>query len=81
MFINFNVFTLIKLHFAFMFIAAPSTISIILDAVRPFLSRTTNDAFRIFSANRAKWMPYLDERIDKTERRAQYGGVKPPVKY
>jgi hypothetical protein len=62
-------------------IDAPSTISVILEAIRPFLSRQTRDALKIFSANRSKWMPYLDERISREERRQQYGGTKPPAEY
>jgi len=65
----------------FIIIDAPSTINIVFEAVKPFLSTQTRDAIKIFSANRAKWMPYLEERIERSERRPPYGGTKPPVIY
>ncbi|ODM90081.1 SEC14-like protein 2 [Orchesella cincta] len=60
---------------------APPTIQVILEAIRPFLTRTTRDAIRIFGPNRTKWIEYLDTKISKEERRQHYGGTKPPDKY
>ncbi|ODM93764.1 SEC14-like protein 2 [Orchesella cincta] len=62
-------------------IDAPSAVQVILEILRPFLSKSTRDALHIFSPNRTKWMAYLDERISRDERRPLYGGTKPPVVY
>ncbi|CAL8098288.1 unnamed protein product [Orchesella dallaii] len=62
-------------------IDASPAIQVVLEAIRPFLSRTTRDAIKIFGPNRAKWMAYLDDKISKAERRPKYGGTKPPMDY
>lgn len=60
-------------------LTAPITINVIFDALRPFLSPQTRDAIRIFGPNKNKWMPYMDQRISRDQRRPQYGGTKPLV--
>ncbi|ODM90083.1 SEC14-like protein 2 [Orchesella cincta] len=66
---------------AIIIIDAPPAIQVVLEAMRPFFSRTTRNAIKIFGPNRDKWMPYLDTKISKDERRPQYGGTKPPFKF
>lgn len=56
---------------------APPTISVVLDAVRPFLSKQTREAFSIFGMNKKKWQPYIDQRISKDQLSHKYGGTKP----
>ncbi|CAL8098298.1 unnamed protein product [Orchesella dallaii] len=62
-------------------IDAPATIQVLLEAVRPFLSRSNREAIKVFGPNRSRWMEYLDRKMSKEERRPPYGGTKPPVKY
>lgn len=59
-------------------IDAPTTINVVLEAIRPFLTRATRDALKIFGPNRNKWLPYIEQRVAKDQRRPQYGGTKPP---
>ncbi|CAL8098282.1 unnamed protein product [Orchesella dallaii] len=60
---------------------APPTIQVVLEVIRPFFSRYTSEAIKIFGPNRSRWMAYLDEKISREERRSPYGGTKPPVDY
>lgn len=63
----------------FIVIDAPTTINVVLEAVRPFLSKNTREALKVFGPNRNKWLPYIEQRISKDQRRPQYGGTKPLV--
>ncbi|ODM92302.1 SEC14-like protein 2 [Orchesella cincta] len=62
-------------------IDATPAVQIVLNAVRPIFSRSTNNAIKVFGPNRSKWMEYLDNKISRSERRKSYGGTKPPFKY
>ncbi|ODM90084.1 SEC14-like protein 2 [Orchesella cincta] len=62
-------------------IEATPAIQVVLEAIRPFLTRSNREAIKVFGTNKAKWMPYLDNKISKEERRERYGGTRPPVKY
>ncbi|ODM92324.1 SEC14-like protein 2 [Orchesella cincta] len=64
----------------FIIINAPATVQIVLNAIRPVLSRSTREAVKVFGPNKRKWMDYLDKKISKEERRPQYGGKKPAFK-
>ncbi len=55
---------------------APPTISVVLDAVKPFLSRQTREAMTIFGMNKKKWQPYIEQRISKDQLTSKYGGTK-----
>jgi len=65
----------------FIVIDAPQAIQVVLTAVRPFFSRNTSNAIKVFGPNKNKWMAYLDNKISRSERRKAYGGTKPPLKY
>ncbi|ODM90082.1 SEC14-like protein 2 [Orchesella cincta] len=62
-------------------INAPPTIQVVLEAIKPFLTKTTSDGIRIFNPNKAKWMEYLDAKMSREERRKPYGGTKPPFDF
>ncbi|CAL8098304.1 unnamed protein product [Orchesella dallaii] len=62
-------------------IDAPTTIQVVLETIRTFLSRANRDAIKVFGPNRSRWMEYLDNKISKEERRPAYGGTKLPSKY
>ncbi|ODM90080.1 SEC14-like protein 2 [Orchesella cincta] len=65
----------------FIIINATPAIQVVMEAIKPFLRKTNRDAIKVFDANKAKWMPYMDAKISKEERRKRYGGTKPPFKY
>ncbi|ODM90085.1 SEC14-like protein 2 [Orchesella cincta] len=65
----------------FIIINATPAIQVVLEAIRPFLSKNNRDGIKVFGPNKAKWMPYLDAKISKEERRERYGGTKPPIEY
>jgi len=60
---------------------APPAVSVILETVRPLLTRSTRTTLRIFGQNKSQWGPYLDERVDKSQRRPEYGGTKPQPEF
>ncbi|CAL8083733.1 unnamed protein product [Orchesella dallaii] len=65
----------------FIIIDSPPAVQIILNAIRPFLSRNTRNIIKVFGHNRKNWMTYLDNKISRSERRKEYGGTKPPFKF
>ncbi|ODM89050.1 SEC14-like protein 2 [Orchesella cincta] len=62
-------------------IDAPPTIQIVLEAIKPFITRSNREAIKVLSSNRSKWMAYLDNKISREERRREYGGTKPPFDF
>ncbi len=59
----------------------PQAVNIILEILKPALSKYTREAITILPPNKRKWMAYLDERISRSERRQAYGGTKSPAIY
>ncbi len=64
-----------------LFILGPPTVQVTLNILKPALSKQTREALTFLPQDRRVWMKYLDERISRSERRAVYGGTKPPVTY
>ncbi|CAL8079980.1 unnamed protein product [Orchesella dallaii] len=57
-------------------INAPTLIQVPLNAVKPFMGRETREQLHVFGTNKEQWMSFLDERIDRNQRTARYGGTK-----
>lgn len=61
----------------FVFSTATPIIANGLRVMMPLMSDETKDALKIFDGNKKLWSAYLDERIDRSERTARYGGTRP----
>ncbi|CAL8083736.1 unnamed protein product [Orchesella dallaii] len=65
----------------FIIVDSSPAVQIILNVIRPFFSRNTRNAIKVFGHNRKNWMTYLDNKISRSERRKEYGGIKPPFRF
>lgn len=56
---------------------APPVTAVGLKVMKPIMSAETKAALKIFDGNKKVWNAYLDERIDRSQRTARYGGTRP----
>jgi hypothetical protein len=57
-----------------MLINTPIAFEVVLNAMRPFMSKLTRDALQIYGTNKAIWQPILFKYIDKSELPPEVGG-------
>lgn len=72
---NVNKFKNILIHV----ILAPATFRVVMQLIKPFLSSRTQNIIWVFGRNEKTWGEYLDQEIDKEERRPEFGGTKQDV--
>lgn len=49
----------------------------ILDLVRPMLTKPTRDALRMYGYNKREWKPVLDQEVNPNQLTYEFGGTRP----